>query len=109
MRALPEPYLGSSRSVADVSLLFPAFTTACLLLSGLKLISLEHLYNSMAHSVAASKKCCTVVQVFSTIVTVTMQAGPSLDMGLSGASGQGLPAQGMVYCSTVLEPFAYTA
>lgn len=55
MRALPEPYLGSSRSVADVLLLFPAFTAACLLLSGLELISLEHLYNSMAHSVAASK------------------------------------------------------
>ncbi len=40
---------------------------------------------------------------------LTMQPGPSLDMGLPGASEQGLPAQGMVYCSTVLEPFAYNA
>lgn len=59
--------------------------------------------------VYARGSCLGAPGVTGTIVTVTMQAGPSLDMGLSGAFGQGLPAQGMVYCSTVLEPFAYTA
>lgn len=101
MRALPEPYLGSSRFVADVLLLFPAFTIACLLLSGLELISLEHLHTSSL--------CSSIQNLLHCGAGLAIRAGPSPDMGLPGASGQGLPAQGMVYCSTVLEPFAYTA
>jgi len=72
-----------------VWLLFSPFTTAFLLLTGLELISFQHLYNSMVHPVSAASAMLHCGAGF------TMQAGPSLDRGLPRTSGQGLPAQGM--------------
>lgn len=90
-RTLSRQDAGVQGSVADVLLLFPAFTTAFLLLSGLELISFASVQQHGSF-------CSSSIKMLHFGAGITMHAGPSLDMGLPGASGQGLPAQGMSYC-----------
>jgi len=72
----------------DVWLLFPPFTTAFLLLTA----------SVQQHG----SFCSSSITMLHCGAGLTMQAGPSLDRGLPGTSGQGLPAQGMLYCAGAL-------